>query len=208
MSTPRVVIVDDHVALRKGVEALLERAGLEVAGSASDAKRGYDLVRAVQPEVAIVDLNLPDEDGISLTQRLLDDDPELGVLLYTGADDTRTLVKGLDCGARGFVLKAGAPEELVSAVQTIAGGGEYVDPALRSILLARDTTDRIAVLSPREREIFQHLANGLNGEGVARHLFLSPETIRTHVRNAMRKLQANTRTHAIVIALRHGDIDL
>jgi DNA-binding NarL/FixJ family response regulator len=128
------------------------------------------------------------------------------VLLYTGIGDQDTLVRALDCGARGFALKAGSPEELMAALRAVAEGSGYVDERLRSLLLARFTTERIGILSPREREVLDLLAKGLNGEEVAVQLVLSPETVRTHVRNAMEKLEANTRVHAVAIALRQGEI--
>jgi DNA-binding NarL/FixJ family response regulator len=204
--TATVVIVEDHVALRRGLELLLRDSDCRVVGTADDARSARTLVTRRRPNVAIVDINLPGESGIDLTRALLEDDPDLGVLLYTGIDDQETLVAALDCGARGFALKAGAPEELLGAIRTVAAGETYVDQRLRPLLLARLTTERIGVLSPREREVLDLLAQGLTGEEVATRLSLSPETVRTHVRNAMDKLEAHTRVHAVAIALRQGEI--
>ena len=159
-----------------------------------------------RPDVAVVDINLPDGSGIDLCRSVLADDPDLGVLLYTGVEDRETLGEALDCGARGFALKAGAPEELLAAIRAVAAGQSYVDQRLRPLLLARFTTEKIGVLSPREREVLDLLSKGLNGEEVAVRLTLSPETVRTHVRNAMNKLEAQTRVHAVAIALRQGEI--
>jgi DNA-binding NarL/FixJ family response regulator len=153
-----------------------------------------------------VDINLPGQSGIELTKRLLEENPDLGVLLYTGIDDQDTLSEALDCGARGFALKAGPPEELLTAIRAVARGDTYVDSRLRPLLLARSTTEKIGMLSPREREVLDLLAKGLTGEDVAERLTLSPETVRTHVRNAMTKLEAHTRVHAVAIALRQGEI--
>ena len=201
-----MVIVEDHVALRRGLELLLRDSDCRVVGTADDAESARALVARRRPDVAIVDINLPGESGIDLTRALLEDNPALGVLLYTGVDDQDTLAAALDCGARGFALKAGAPEELLRAIRTVAAGEAYVDQRLRPLLLARLTTERIGVLSPREREVLDLLAQGLTGEEVAMRLSLSPETIRTHVRNAMDKLEAHTRVHAVAIALRQGEI--
>jgi len=154
----------------------------------------------------VIDIALPGESGIELTRRLMAAHPDLGVLLYTGLDDQRTLSSALDSGARGFALKAGPPEELLAAIRAVARGDTYVDQRLRPLLLARLTTERIGVLSPREREVLDLLAQGLTGEEVATRLSLSPETVRTHVRNAMDKLEAHTRVHAVAIALRQGEI--
>ena len=205
--TATVVIVEDHVALRRGLELLLRDTDCRVIGTADDAETAKALVQRRRPDVAIVDINLPGESGIDLTRDLLADNPDLGVLLYTGIDDQETLSAALDCGARGFALKAGPPEELLAAIRAVARGDTYVDQRLRPLLLARLTTERIGVLSPREREVLDLLARGHTGEDAAKALFLSPETIRVHVRNAMRKLEAGTRVHAVVLAIRHGEIE-
>jgi DNA-binding NarL/FixJ family response regulator len=201
-----IVIVEDHVALRRGLELLLRDTECKVIGTADDAEAARALVERRLPDVAIVDINLPGQSGIELTRGLMSQNPDLGVLLYTGVQDQETLSTALDCGARGFALKAGAPEELLTAIRTVAAGETYVDQRLRPLLLARFTTDRIGVLSPREREVLDLLAKGLTGEEAAVRLSLSPETIRTHVRNAMDKLEAHTRVHAVAIALRQGEI--
>jgi DNA-binding NarL/FixJ family response regulator len=131
----------------------------------------------------------------------------LRVVLYTGSSDVELLISGLDSGARGYALKEGTPNELTGALQTVADGGTYVDPRLRPALLSHQTTRRMPSLSKREREIMDLLAQGLTGEDVAERLVLSSETVKTHIRNAMSKLEAHTRVHAVAIALREGYID-
>jgi DNA-binding NarL/FixJ family response regulator len=203
-----LVLVEDHLALREGLELLLTREGCKVVGSVGDPEEAVEIIERTGPDVAIVDIRLPGESGIGLTRRLLRDRPDLGVVLYTGHSDVQLLYEGLDSGARGYALKDGPPEELLEAIRSIAAGGTYVDPRLRPALLSRGATRRVPHLSPREREILDLLAQGLTGERIATQLFLSPETVRTHVRNAMEKLEANTRVHAIAIALRQGEIAL
>ena len=203
-----LVLVEDHLALREGLELLLTREGCKVLGSVGDPEEAVEIIERTGPDVAIVDIRLPGESGIGLTRRLLRDRPDLGVVLYTGHSDVQLLYEGLDSGARGYALKDGPPEELLEAIRSIAAGGTYVDPRLRPALLSRGATRRVPHLSPREREILDLLAQGLTGERIATQLFLSPETVRTHVRNAMEKLEANTRVHAIAIALRQGEIAL
>ena len=202
-----VVLVEDHLALRKGIELLLGRCGHVIAGAAGDARTGYELIRAKRPDVALVDVRLPDESGAQLACKLLGDDPQLGILIYTGFGDQAEIEEALDCGARGFALKAGAPAELTAAIRAVAEGGTYIDSRLGSLILSRSTTERVPELSVREREILDLLARGLTGEEVAEQLFLSPETVRTHVRNAMGKLEARTRAHAVVLALRQKEIE-
>lgn len=203
-----VVLVEDHLALREGIKLLLGYRGHVIAGAAGDARSGGELIRAKRPDVALVDIRLPDASGAQLTRELLEDDPELGVLIYTGIGDEEELGEALACGARGFALKSGSPEELTAAIHAVAAGGTYMDPRLAPSLLARLEANSAHDLSPREREILELLADGLTGAQVAQLLFVSPETVRTHIRNAMTKLHAHTRAHAVVLALREKEIEL
>lgn len=202
----RLVLIEDHQALREGLELLLGREGCTVVGTAGTAAEGRTLIERLDPDVALVDIRLGQDSGISLTAELVDADPERRVVLYTGSSDLDLLISGLDSGARGYALKEGTPSELTTALATVAEGGTYVDPRLHPALLSRRATQTQKSLSKREREIMDLLAQGLTGEQVAERLFLSPETIKTHIRNAMSKLEANTRVHAIAIALREGFI--
>jgi len=204
--TLRLVLIEDHQALREGLELLLDREGCQVVGTAGTAGEGRELIERLEPDVALVDIRLGGESGIDLTRALIDADPERRVVLYTGSSDVDLLISGLDSGARCYALKEGTPSELTGALETVAGGGTYVDPRLRQALLSRRTTQRMPSLSKREREIMDLLAQGLTGEDVAGQLFLSSETVKTHIRNAMAKLEAHTRVHAVAIALREGFI--
>jgi DNA-binding NarL/FixJ family response regulator len=201
-----VVIVDDHVALRRGMELLLRRHGHHVVGTAGDAAGGEALILRRKPDVALVDLALPGRSGAELTRSLLAAEPGLRIVLYTGAVDERQLLDGLDAGAAGFALKSGDPQELEQAIRTVAAGGEYLDPRLTPLLGRTSRGGRPQLLSPREREILGLLSEGLSGEEAAKRLVLSPETVRTHVRNAMTKLDAATRVHAVALALQRGEI--
>src|SRR5919108_1993992 len=202
----RLVLIEDHQALREGLELLLGREGCEVVGTAGTAAEGRELIERLEPDVALVDIRLGDYSGIELTREVLDGDPHRRVVLYTGSSDVELLISGLDSGARGYALKHGTPSELTGALATVADGGTYVDPRLRPALLSRRATQRASSLSKREREIMDLLAQGLTGEQVAERLVLSSATVKTHIRNAMSKLEASTRVHAIAIALREGYI--
>jgi DNA-binding NarL/FixJ family response regulator len=175
-------------------------------GSSGTATEGRELVERLHPDVALVDITLGDDSGIELTAALVDAEPERRIVLYTGSTDVDQLISGLDSGARGYALKEGTPKELIGALETVADGGTYVDPRLRPALLSAKATQTQSVLSKREREIMDLLAQGLTGEQVAERLVLSAETVKTHIRNAMAKLEAHTRVHAIAIALREGFI--
>ena len=200
--------MEDHAALREGLELLLGKSGCEVLGTADGEAAGFELVERVDPDVVVVDVTLAEGDGITLTRRLLEARPDRGIVIYTGSSDEEHLLDGLDSGARGYALKEGSIDELVEAIDAVAGGGTYVDPRLAPSLLSPKATQRQPSLSAREREIMSLLAEGLTGEEVADRLFLSSETIKTHVRNAMSKLEARNRVHAIAIALRQGEIVL
>ena len=185
---------------------LLRREGCDVLGTAGTLGEGRDMIERLDPDVALVDIRLGGESGIALTRELLDADPDRRVVLYTGSSDVELVVSGLDSGARGYALKDGTPSELTAALREVADGGTYVDPRLRPQLVSRRAAPHPPTLSKREREVMDLLAQGLTGEQVADLLVLSSETVKTHIRNAMVKLEAHTRVHAIAIALREGYI--
>jgi DNA-binding NarL/FixJ family response regulator len=204
----KLVVIDDHEALRAGLELLLAQAGHEVVGAAGNYAAGVDAIDHAEPDVAIVDIKLPDGNGIDLAREVLRRHPDLAVVLYTGDADVDVLYEGLDSGARGYALKAGTMEELLAAIAQVAAGGSYVDPRLDRILLSPRATANVPQLSPREREIMHLMAEGLTAEQIGGQITVSIETVRTHVRNVIRKLQARNRVHAIAIALERGEIAL
>ena len=203
----QVVLIDDHAALRKGIELLLRADGMHVIGSTDSAAEGHRMIIERRPDVAVVDIGLEHGSGLELTRRVLAERPETKILLYTGGLDRDRLRAGLESGARGFALKAGSPHELIGAIRQVAQGGEYFDPRLTPHLDSGGG-DKIKLLSRREREILDLLADGLSGDDVAERLVLSPQTVQTHVRNLMRKLGAHSRVHALALALRQREIEL
>jgi DNA-binding NarL/FixJ family response regulator len=199
-----VLLVEDHLALRKGLEMLLRARGFHVIGVGDSAESGYRLFEARRPDVAVIDVGLGEGSGVALAQKILELDPDAGVLVYTGMTDRESIDLAARSGARGFALKAGGPDELITAIRAVAAGGVHVDPAVAALLAPSAVPGR--VLTDREREVLALLATGMTGEQAAEKLFLSPETVRTHVRNAMRKLGAKTRVHAVALALRLQEI--
>lgn len=204
------MVVEDHPTVREGICLVLEREGFAVVGRAGTAQAGHDAIVATQPSVALVDVDLPDGSGVELTRRLLRRDGRFGVLLYTGVDDPQVLEDALASGARGFTLKTSDPDTMLNAVRAVAAGGTFIDPGVRHVIDAGRTgaPPPERVLSVREREVLARLAEGRSIEEIADELVLSTETIRTHVRNAMGKLGTRTRAHAIVVALRRGELAL
>jgi DNA-binding NarL/FixJ family response regulator len=203
-----IVVVEDHPTVREGLCLVLEREGFAVVARVGTAEEGHAAIVEANPSVALVDVDLPDGSGVELTRRLLRRDARLGVLLYTGMEDPGVLEDALASGARGFTLKTSDPETMLNAVRAVAAGGTFVDPGVRHRLAAVGGAPRERVLTVREREVLGHLAEGLSIEEIAADLVLSTETIRTHVRNAMGKLGTRTRAHAIVVALRRGELAL
>jgi DNA-binding NarL/FixJ family response regulator len=205
-----IVVVEDHPTVREGLCLVLEREGFAVVARVGTAEEGHAAIVELRPDVALVDVDLPDGSGVELTRRLLRRDGRLGVLLYTGIDDAKVLEDALASGARGFTLKTSDPETMLNAVRAGAAGGGFVDPGVRTLIAAAagEESRHPPVLTVREREVLQRLADGRSVEEIAADLVLSTETIRTHVRNAMGKLGTRTRAHAIVVALRRGELAL
>ena len=203
----QVVLVEDHLALRKGIELLLRNEGIRVVGVADNPAEGERMIRDRAPDVAIVDIGLDAGSGLGLARSVLADDPEAGILVYTGARDATLLQEALGSGARGFALKAGSPSELVDAIRAVAAGDEYLDPRIAQ-LVERPDVDAAKPLSKREREVMALMARGMTMGEIAEELVLSPLTVQTHVHNAKSKLGARTRVHALALALEQGQIGL
>ena len=152
-----------------------------------------------------MDVRMPGMDGLQATREINEKVPETSVLLFTAHNERSLLGRGLESGAKGYILKEAPHQTLVRAIEKVAQGDGYVDPALMPAFLAgKDQTD---MLTGREREILQLLADGMSNADVAGRLFISQETVKSHVRHILTKLEADTRTHAVAIALREAIID-
>jgi DNA-binding NarL/FixJ family response regulator len=194
------VIADDHALLRTGLVTLLEaETDICVNGIAADWAQLLGLLSPDTPDVAIIDLGLPGFNDLSTLREIA-----APVIIYTGSDDLEALDLALEAGARGYVLKSGPPNELVRAIRMVNAGLPYVDPALATGLLEHRLEGRGTLLSAREAEVLQLLADGLTTEGVGKQLYLSPTTVRSYAENAMRKLEARNRVHAVAQAMRLG----
>jgi DNA-binding NarL/FixJ family response regulator len=204
----RCMVVDDHAAVREGVKMILTRdREITVIGESGSGGAAIEMAAKRKPDVIVMDVRMDGMDGFEATRRITAAQPDVGIILYTAHGERGLLAEGLDCGARGYVLKDAPPDDIVRAVKRVAEGGAYVDPTLASELVSPRATDRLPALSGREREILGMLANGMSNPDIAAKLFISPETVRTHVRNAMTKLEADTRTQAVALALRYALID-
>lgn len=200
------MIVDDHEVVREGLRLALSRAPhLRVVGEASDGAAAVELAIRRNPDVVVMDIRMPGLDGIEATRRLTERLPACSVLIFTGHSDRSLLARAFDAGAKGYILKEAAQQTLVRAIEKVAAGEGYVDPALVPAFLSG--RDQAELLTPREREILQLLADGMANTDVAEKLFISQETVKSHVRHILTKLEADTRTHAVAIALRQEIID-
>ena len=198
-----VIVVDDHLTMRRGVELLLRDAGFRVAGVAGQVNEARTLLARRRYDVALIDVRLGEESAVELVEEVLREHPQAPIVLYTGYTRADSgLHAALRAGARGFVLKSSPAPQLIEALRIVAAGGNYVDPKLAGMLSHAGELSRLSSLSPRELEILELLADGLNGQMIADRLFLSPETVRTHVRNATAKLGAHTRVQAVALVVR------
>jgi DNA-binding NarL/FixJ family response regulator len=148
---------------------------------------------------------MPGMDGLEATKALSEKLPDVSVLIFTAFSERSLLSRGLESGAKGYILKEAPHETLVRAIEKVAGGESFIDPALMPAFLTGK--DREEMLTAREREILQLLADGMSNADVAQRLFISQETVKSHVRHILAKLEADTRTHAVAIALRDAIID-
>jgi DNA-binding NarL/FixJ family response regulator len=205
---PSLVLVEQHEALRDGLAVLLERRGFNVLGCAKTAAQGEEVIREQKPDVAVVGIDLPDERGTELVRRISGNGVGSKCLIYTGLNDPALLEAAYRAGARGLVAKPAGLSVLVDALREVWRGGRYFDPSFRNGNGSANGhgAEAVKALSSRESEILGLLAEGLTGEEIAKRLVLSPETVRTHIRNAMEKLGAPTRTAAVVKALDLGEV--
>ena len=199
----RAVAADDHPAVLRAVCDVLIAGGVDVVGRASNGEEAAAKIEATRPGVAVVDVRMPRLTGIEIAARVSRTSPETSVILYTAYGDRALLREALDSGVRGFVLKEAPLQDLTRAVDMVAGGSVYVDPVLAGVLASAES-ERVPQLTKREREVLRLLADGLSNEEIGKRLFLSPETVRTHVQKAMRRLEADTRTQAVALALRQS----
>ena len=203
----RCLIVDDHPTVRQGLSRLFD--GHDDLELVCDAQSGEDALAAVErhdPEVVIMDVRLPRIDGISAVKRIAEAAPDVKSVIFSAYGDKRLLFDAISAGAKGYVMKDSPPEDLLRAVRTVASGRPFVDPSLSPVLIMAGPASE-APLSEREREILQLLAGGLHTEEVATRIALSPETVKSDTKRAIQKLEADTRVHAVAIALRKALIE-
>ena len=208
MSATTCLVVDDHSVVQQGLNLLFaDLEDVELVGTVESGEDAIDAVARLQPQIVLMDVRLPGIDGVSTVKRLQQAAPSIQFVMFSAYGDKRLLSDALAAGARGYVLKGSPPEDLVRAIRTVAAGKPFVDPSLSPALLISDARNAESALSEREREILQLLAEGYHTEEVARRIGLSVETVKADTKRVIARLQADTRTHAVAIALRRTLID-
>ncbi|MDH6132283.1 two-component system response regulator DevR [Kitasatospora sp. MAA4] len=206
----RVFLLDDHEVVRRGVHDLLDaEPDFEVVGEAGTVEQALIRVPALRPDVAVLDVRLPDGDGVSVCRELRSRMPELACLMLTSFDDEDALLDAIMAGASGYVLKQISGTDLVSAVRTVASGQSMLDPGATTRLMARlrgDTGQEkqqpqaLAGLTDREREILELIGEGLTNREIGQRLFLAEKTVKNHISRLLAKLGVERRVQAAVIA--------
>ncbi len=207
-----VVIVDDHPVVRTGLQAVLARADdIRIVGEGANGADALRLVARHRPDVLILDVHLPDADGVKVTRLLRERKVTTKILILTVRDDRETVFGLLDAGATGYVLKDDALETLVPAVRAAARGETWLSPVVAGFILHRTGEEKPPPraapdlpLTPREREVLILLAQGLDNAAIARRLVVTKRTVQNHVSNIYGKLGVASRTEAALLAIRHG----
>ena len=215
MEKVRVLLVDDHALFRSGVKALLSRQeGIEVVGEAADGLEGVKRAKQLRPHVVLLDLHMPGLSGHDTLKLLLEEMPEVQVVMLTVSEDAEDLMESLKAGARGYLLKNIETEHLVDSIRRAARGEPVMSPQMTGKLLqgiqglargeAPACTSEREKLSPREREILVLLARGASNKEIGRALHLAESTVKIHVQHILRKLNLSSRVQAAVYAVEQG----
>jgi DNA-binding NarL/FixJ family response regulator len=210
----RVLIVDDDDLMRAGLRGVLSsEPAIEVVGEASDGRDAVYRTRLLHPDVVLMDVRMPDLDGIAATRELLADFPDVRVMIVTTFEQDDYIFGALSAGASGFLLKRTRPEDLIGAVRTVAAGDALLSPSVTSRVIERmaqqpapdaEHDERLGELTPREREVLALMARGLSNGEIAAALVVEESTIKTHVRRILAKLGARDRVQAVIFAYESG----
>ena len=205
----RVLIVDDHAVVRSGLRLLLAaEEDIEPVGEAGSARDAVFQARALKPDVILLDIVMPEQTGLDVLPQLMHETPDVKVLILSMQDEPRYVREAFTAGARGYVLKEAADNEVVAAVREVAGGGRYVNPELGARLVDADAEAARQAeedpLSDREREVLRLLALGHTNQEIAKRLYISVRTAETHRAHIMQKLRLQTRADLVAYALERG----
>ena len=202
----KILVVDDHFVVREGLRSLIRReAGMIVIAEASNGAEGADMHERLQPHVTIMDLRMPVLGGVEAIRMIRLHTPDAKILVLTSFEGDEDIHAAFDAGASGYLLKHSSGDQVVPAIHALMRGETWIPPEVESHLAARQ---RGEILSVREREIVRHLALGEANKEIAAAIGISEQTVKTHVKNILGKLQVRDRTEAVTVALRRGIIHL
>jgi len=213
----KILLADDHKVLRSGLRRILEeQTDLEVVGEAADGREAVELAGQLHPDIVVMDIGMPKMNGMEATRQIMQRNPKLNVLILSMYSDENYVVQTLRAGARGYLLKDSAEDELIDAVRTVNSGVPYFSPRIARMLVGDSmqrlrnecVDDTYELLTPREREVLQLIAEGKSNKEVAAALFVSPTTIETHRARIMDKLDLHSTAEIVLYAVRKGIIQL
>jgi DNA-binding NarL/FixJ family response regulator len=205
----RLLITDDHPVVRAGLEGMLSRQpDMEVVGEAGDGAEAIELAESLQPDVVLMDLRMPEMDGVAATQEIKAQRPEINILVLTTYDSDADILRAVEAGATSYLLKDAPREELYEAVRAASQGKVLFAPAVADKLMRRIREPRRDTLSHREIEVLGFVGRGLSNREIARSLHVSEATIKTHLIHTFRKLDVEDRTSAVTVALERGILRL
>jgi DNA-binding NarL/FixJ family response regulator len=211
----RLVLVDDDDLMRAGLRSVLSSDDrIEVVGEAGDGRAALDEIRKLRPNLVLMDIRMPDLDGISATREVLAAEPELKIVVLTTFEDDDYIFEALSAGASGFLLKRTKPEELIAAIHTVADGDSLLSPSVTRRVIDRMATQppaalsgkRLERLTPREREVLELVGRGLSNREIAEAFFIEESTVKTHVKRILMKLGLRDRVQAVILAYETGVI--
>ncbi|MEX0847923.1 MAG: response regulator transcription factor [Ilumatobacteraceae bacterium] len=210
MNGPTVMLVDDHTMLRQGLRRSLETEGIQVVAEASNGEEAVRIALATKPSVVLMDVSMPQVDGIEATRMLMAADGRQRVVILTMHIDRDVIERAMKAGAVGYMTKDSSVKEVVLAVKLAANGDRILSPRLAEVMLqeAKNVDPAGSILSPREEELLQHIADGLATSEVAAKMFISQKTVKNHLASIYEKLQARDRTQAVLMAVKMGIVKL
>jgi DNA-binding NarL/FixJ family response regulator len=216
MAEIQLMIADDHLLFREGVKALLATTDdITIVGEAGDGVAAVEQCRALQPDIVLMDINMPGLNGIQATQQILGSHPQTGIIMLTMMEDDASVFAAMRAGARGYVLKGASPNEMLSVIRAVAEGQALFGPPIATRLmnyfqelgrmpLAAQPESPFPELTERELEVLRLIAQGYNNQEIAQQLVISPKTVRNHITSIFSKLQVADRAQAIVRAREAG----
>lgn len=216
MENISVLVVDDHTLMRQGLRRILEEAGMTVVGEAENGRQAIELSSQLEPAVILMDIQMPEMDGIEATRQIKSAKPEATIVILTMHEEEQFLFEAIKAGAIGYLLKSRAPQELIQVIEAASEGLSLLQPSMASKLLhefsqvsqrEEEKTNTYAELTTREREVLGLIAKGMTNKEIAKQLFISDKTVKNHLSNIFEKLHINDRTSAAVMAVKDGLFD-